>query len=133
MSNPTTPSPVQRAALLSSHGPARFEHFIVQAADCESLWGLRDNSGWVALADDSGAPGFPVWPHPDYAAECAMGAWAECFPSEIGVHEFAESWLPDMSKRGVSVAVFPTPSMKGVWISPDELNLYLTEELGKYE
>jgi hypothetical protein len=49
------------------------------------------------------------------------------------VHEFIEEWLPDMAERGVAVAAFPTPSMKGVWMKADELRQYLAEELRKYE
>jgi hypothetical protein len=106
---------------------------VTQAADCEALWGLRDETGWVALADDSQAPGFPVWPHPDYAMECATDTWLGCVPTEIDVHEFVEDWLPDMVVRGVMVAVFPTPSMSGVFISPNEFKIILLEELAKYE
>lgn len=129
---PELPEP-QRSALLSSPGPARFKHFVSRAADCERLWGLRDASGWVALADETGALGFPVWPHPDYATACATETWAGSLPAEIDVHEFTEEWLPDMAARAVSVAVFPTPSMKGVWMKPEELQQHLAEELGKYE
>jgi hypothetical protein len=123
----------QFAALLSSPAPARFKHFIGRAADCERLWGLRDATGWVSLADDTGAPGFPVWPHPDYAQACATEAWAGCLPAEINVHDFVEQWLPDMTERTVAVTVFATPSMKGIWMRPDELQRYLAEELTKYE
>jgi hypothetical protein len=123
----------QRMALLASAGPARFKHFIGRAADYERLWGLRDATGWVALADDTGAPGFPVWPHPDYAQACATETWAGSIPAEIDVHEFTDEWLPNMAERGVSVAVFPTPSLKGVWMKPEELQRYLAEELGRYD
>jgi hypothetical protein len=133
MTSLSTLSAAQRAALLSSPGPARFKHFIGRVADSEIVWGLRDASGWVALADDTGASGFPVWPHSDYAVACATEDWNGCFAAEIDVHEFTEKWLPDMDERGVSVAVFPTPSMKGVWVRPDELRRYLTGELEKYK
>jgi hypothetical protein len=43
----------QHLALIASPGPARVKHLVTQAADCEALWGLRDETGWVALADDS--------------------------------------------------------------------------------
>lgn len=132
MSSPPNLSPTQRAALLSAPASARFKHFIGRAADSESVWSLRNASGWVALADETGAAGFPVWPHPDYAAACATGLWTGCAPAQIEVHEFTEKWLSDMTERGVSVAVFPTPSMKGVWINPQQLERYLTEELGRY-
>lgn len=127
------PSPEQYAALISANGPKRLKHLISQAADRKVLWGLRDESGWVSLADDSDVPGFPIWPHPDYAQDCATGPWAGCLPAEIEVHEFVGDWLPDMSAQGVSIAAFPTPSMRGVWISPGELKLRLEEELAKYK
>lgn len=38
-----------------------------------------------------------------------------------------------MKELAVSVAAFPTPSMKGIWMRPDELQRYLAEELAKYE
>ena len=122
----------QRTALLSSPGPARCKHFIGRAADYERVWGLRDATGWVAVADDTGAPGFAVWPHPDYAQACATAAFAGCVPAEIDVHAFIKEWLPDMTEREVSVAVFPTPSLKGVWMQAAELQRYLSEELDKY-
>jgi hypothetical protein len=123
----------QRTALLSSPGHARFKHFIRRTADCERLWGLRDATGWVALADDTGAPGFPVWPHPNYAQACATEAWTGGLPAAIDVHEFIDEWLPNMPDGVVGVALFPTSSMKGVWTKADELRRYLAEELGKYE
>lgn len=123
----------QCTALLSSPGPARFKHFIARAADCERVWGLRDATGWVALADDTGAPEFPVWPHPDYAQACATQAWGGSLPAEIDVHDFIAAWLPDMTERKVFVAVFPTLLMQGVWMNPAELQQYLAEELKKYE
>jgi hypothetical protein len=124
---------MQFAALLSSDGPARFKHFIGRATDFEVVWGLRNTDGWVSLADDTGARGFPVWPHPDYATACATESWADCLPAKIDVHEFTEEWLPDMAEQQVRIAVFPTPSMKGVWITAEELRHFLTEELRRYE
>lgn len=126
-------SPTQLAALLAADGPKRFKHFIGRVADFEVVWGLRNANGWVALADDAGARGFPVWPHADYAAACAVDEWAGCVPAGIDVHEFCEDWLPDMAGRQVSVAVFPTPAMKGVWMAADALKGFLAEELEKYE
>lgn len=123
----------QRTALLSAAGPERFKHFIGRAADIEGVWGLRDADGWVTLADDTGAMGFAVWPHPDYALACATDGWAGNLPAEIDVHAFIEQWLPDMAARKVFVAVFPTPSMKGVCIAAEELRKYLADELAQYE
>ena len=74
-----------------------------------------------------------MWLHPDYAQACATETWAGSFPAEIDVHEFTGEWLPNMAEREVSVVVFATTSMKGVWMKPEELQRYLAEELGRYE
>ena len=133
MTTPPPLTPVQRAALLSADAPARLKHFVGQAADWERVWGLRNDSGWVALADAAGAEGFPVWPHPEYAKACAEHDWADCAPVAIDVHEFVDGWLPDMVRRGVSIAVFPTPALRGVWLSAAELGVRLADELARYE
>lgn len=130
---PPSISPTQFAALMSADGPARFKHFIGQVADAEAVWGLRNAEGWVALADDAGAHGFAVWPHADYAKACAAGEWSDCVPAPIDVHAFTEDWLPDMSEDHVSVAVFPTPSMQGVWIAAQALQGFLREALDQYD
>lgn len=56
--------------------------------------GVFDATGWVSLADDTGASGFPVWPHPDYVQACATETWAGSLPAEIDVHEFVNSGCP---------------------------------------
>ena len=114
-------------------GPARFKHFVSRVADWEKVWGLRSDSGWASVGDDDGNSGFPVWPHPQYAAACATGEWAENQPALIGVHEFVESWLRNMANDRVKVAVFPTPKMKGVVVEAGDLRQILQDELKQYE
>jgi hypothetical protein len=122
----------QYEALLHSLGPARLKHFIHRAVDSASVWSLRDARGWLILPDERGTPAFPVWPHPEYALAFAAEDWQEFTPDQIDVHEFLEKWLPDLNARGMPLAVFPTPSMKAVWIRPDEIRRQLRQELEKY-
>ncbi|HZW14029.1 MAG TPA: DUF2750 domain-containing protein [Noviherbaspirillum sp.] len=114
-------------------GPARFKHFVSRVADWQKVWGLRSDSGWVSVGYDDGNSGFPVWPHPQYAAACATGEWAENRPASIDVHEFVESWLLNMTDDGVKVAVFPTPKMRGVFVEARGLQRMLQDELEQYE
>lgn len=114
-------------------GPERYDHFVSRVTDWETIWGLRNESGWIAAGDEFGNSGFPVWPHPDYALACATGEWAGNSPSPIDVHDFAENWLPEMAADGVFIAVFPTPEMRGVPIDALELQRSLHEGLSQYE
>lgn len=111
----------------------RVEHFVKRAADQESVWGLRASDGWVSGEFGGGdRPAFPVWPHPEYASACATGAWSAATPEVIGLEEFMGEWLPEMSKQGVPVAVFPTPQGTAVTMAAQELSAALESELENY-
>jgi hypothetical protein len=114
-------------------GPMRYKHFVSRVADWETIWGLRNESGWVAAGDDAGNSCFPVWPHPDYAQACVTGAWVGNLPSPIDVHDFVENWLPEMAADSVFIAIFPTPEMRGVPIAALELQRDLQGALSQYE
>ena len=123
----------QFSAVSDLPGPERYKHFVGRVADWQSVWGLRSESGWVAAGDENGKSGFPVWPHPDYALVCAVGEWSGTSPSPIEVHEFVESWLPNLAAQGDLVAVFPTPSMRGVLVPATELQEHIQQELSQIE
>jgi hypothetical protein len=108
-------------AICALDGSGRYRHFVKRVADWQKVWGLRNESGWVAAMDDEGNPGFPVWPHPEYAAACAVDEWKDNVPTPIDVHEFIEDWLPHMAEEHVAAIVFPTPTLRGVMISATEL------------
>jgi hypothetical protein len=50
----------------------------------------------------------------------------------MGLQEFMGEWLPEMSKQGVPVAVFPTPQGTAVTIAAQELSAALESELENY-
>ena len=51
----------------------RYDHFIGKVGDQEEVWGLRNDEGFVSMADDTGLTGIPFWPHPDYENEMSGG------------------------------------------------------------
>ncbi len=126
-------NPKQLASVSALPGPDRYQHFVSRVADWRLVWGLKDENGWVSAADDDGNPGFPVWPHPDYATACASGSWAGNSPTPIEVHEFLEGWLPGMAKDGVAVVVFPTAAMRGVLVPALQLQQVIQDELSSIE
>jgi hypothetical protein len=123
----------QFSSVIASSGSDRYKHFVNRVADWESVWGLRNDSGWVSVGDDMDNSGFPVWPHPDYATACAIGDWEGNSPTSINVHDFVESWLPKMAADGVKIAVFPTPALSGVFVLALELQASIKGELAKID
>jgi hypothetical protein len=133
MTGPYPLNPNQFASVSALAGPERYKHFVARVADWQLVWGLKDQDGWVSAADDEGNPGVPVWPHPQYALACASGAWAGNSPAPIEVHEFLERWLPSMAEDGVLVAVFPTITMRGIFVPALQLQQAIEDELSGIE
>ena len=133
MTNTYALSPKEFQSVSALEAKERFTHFVKRVADWELVWGLRNESGWVAAGDNENNSGFPVWPHPEYAAACATNEWADASPQSIDVRTFMESWLPNMAADCILLAVFPTPNLHGVMVSAPELLAALEQELANYE
>lgn len=121
------------SAVIALTPAKRYSYFIKRVAGGEELWGLGSKTGWVLFGDKQGHELLSVWPHPRYAAVCAIGDWADKEPRHIKLSEWLETWIPGLRKDGRLIAVFPTPDGKGVAISPDKLKEDLERELSLYE
>ena len=119
--------------VLGADGPTRYAHFVKRVADWEEVWGLRAPDGWVAVSDESGVSMFPVWPHEEYARLVATDDWSNAVPTSIDVHDWIDSWLPNLLEDGSKIAVFPTPQGKGVVVEPQQLKADIENELSRYE
>jgi hypothetical protein len=121
------------AGVLATDGPTRYAHFVKQVADSEQVWGLRTEEGWVSVGDDDGNSMLPVWPHPDYAAACAVDEWDDAQPSAIDLDDWLDEWLVNLDDEGDQVAVFPTPQGRGVVVEPAQLRSDIEVELSRLE
>jgi len=133
MHTPYSLSPQQFAAVSALAGPERYRHFVSRVADWQTVWGLRNEGGWVTVGDDCGNSALPFWPHPEYAAACVTGEWADNAPTAVDIHEFVDQWLPNLATDGVIVAVFPTPALRGVIVPAQQLETHIREELAQIE
>lgn len=113
----------------------RYSYFIQLLVDEESVWGLRDDEGWVLGSDPEHGDIFPLWPHSAFAEACARGTWEGGKPAEIPLDEFIEDLLPLLEEDHITVAAFPTPDGNSLLVSPKDLDRDLrTEiELGREE
>lgn len=120
-------------AVLELDPSHRYTYFIKKVADWGELWTLESAEGWPVAGDAEGSVYFPVWPHDRYAVLCVGGPWAGCHPSAISVDEWLEHWIPGFIANQQMIAVFPTPAMNGVPVTPDRLEKDLRAELSLYE
>ena len=106
----------------------RYVYFIQLAVDGEEAWGLKNAEGWV-LAGDQDRDAFPVWPHPDLAAACALGDWEGALPEAIGLDELLADLIPILEEDGIAVAVFPGPDGESAIVVPEDLRRDLQAEI----
>jgi len=120
-------------ALLTQHGKARYSYFLTKTADQEKIWSLWHDGGWALAGGDQGRQLVPVWPHEKYAEACSNGPWADYEPKAIEMEAWLARWIPGMMRDARLVAVFPTPSDKGVAVEPAQLEADLRGKLAEYE
>ena len=133
MPDPYALSPQQQAGVIASDAATRYKHFVSCAADFAQVWGLRNSEGWFSFGTDDCPHVFPVWPHPAYALACANGPWAGAEASQIEVHTFINTWLPNFEAEGTCVAVLPTPELRAAVVPAAQLREDLSIELARIE
>lgn len=119
--------------VLSLSASKRYAYFIKKVSDWKQIWSLRNQEGWVLAGDEQGNELVPVWPHERFASACAVSNWKECEPSLIELSVWLTRWIPGILNDRRLIAVFPTPSHRGIIVSPERLKLDLESELLLYE
>jgi hypothetical protein len=120
-------------AVLSLPAERRYRYFVKKVAGEQVVWSLTAGNGWASGLDPAGQEVFPVWPHPRFAAACATGSWEGDEPRSIDLSAWLERWTSGLYADGTLVAVFPTPSGKGVVVGAARLREDIEEECSLYE
>jgi len=122
----------EREMVLALSARERYVYFIQLAVDSEELWGLRNSDGWVLAGEglpEGGRDAFPLWPHADFAAACAVADWEGAEPAPIGLAELLEDLLPILEEDGLALAVFPDVEGDSAVVEPDDLRRDLQAEI----
>ncbi len=99
----------------------RYRHFIDHFRRHGRAWILIGNSGTAMARDEQGREVVPVWPDAGSAHACACSSWPDYRPEEIDRQHMLAKLFPGLRRRGVCLAVYPTPDDKGVIVLPDQL------------
>ncbi len=118
----------EQEIVLALSARERYGYFVQLAVDSGETWGLKNDEGWV-LAGDEERDALPLWPHPDFAAACALGDWAKAVPQPIALDELLADLIPILEEDGISVAVFPGPDGDSAVVDPKDLRHDLEAEI----
>jgi hypothetical protein len=118
----------------SALGPSeRYAHFLKRVLETKELWSLKGDDGFVAMVDDEGHAGLPLWPHHRFAEQHATGELSSTQPARISLSDFINKWVGGMEKDGLKLVIFPTLGMQGIVVEPARLLADLSEELKQNE
>lgn len=125
-----TRSAAARAAINRLPAGERFDLFVDEVTASGSLWSLANGDDWVVMGCD-GDECLPLWPDADFAADFAIGDWADCTARAISLEVFVSRWIAGLTRDGTLLAVFPNDGDEGIVITPDELAESLRGDAGR--
>ncbi len=99
----------------------RYRYFVDHFRRHGLAWILTGSRGTAMARDEQGREVVPVWPDAGSAHACACSSWPDYQPEEIGRDRLLAKLFPDLRRRGICLAVYPTPDDKGVIVLPDQL------------
>ena len=102
--------------------------FALRVREQGGLWGLKDaDDAWAIHEDlDDQSEVMPVWVDEQSARACAVGEWAAYEPTELGIENFVNDWLPAMQEDLVWIGINFTETEQGDEVDPEELAQLLT-------
>jgi len=114
------PTTTEFQFLEDANSEDRLNYFLTRSMECEDVWGLHNESGWV-LKEDSGDFILAVWNYDILAAECAQGEWSDYKPDSISLEHFIYHTLPQMDQQEIMVEILPSPQKPGLLIEAGAL------------
>ena len=82
-----SPSPTEQAVLESLPLEERFRYAITRICECEEVWSLGDDRGWlIREIDDRQA--IAIWPYRRMAEEYQLEEWANNEPVCVSLEHF---------------------------------------------
>ena len=97
----------------------RQELVVSYIAKANEIWMVQGTEGFVMFEGDDSVQ-LPVFPHRDLAQKFVDINDIEGQCVSVSLDEFAQTWLPGLTKNGVELVMFPTTS--------DVENLVMTAE-----
>lgn len=121
-------------AMLNKPARDRYIYSVKRIAEREEAWTLKDADGNIASFSDNVDNLFYIWPYKEYALKCAYGEWKNYKLFRLPLNNLLEKTLPNLSKEGIQVAVFQSPSdSQTVAVSADDFLNNLLYECSQYE
>jgi len=116
-----SPSSEEQTALQTLSLEVRFHYAISRFCECEEVWGLGDDSGWLIRDVDDKAV-ITIWPYRQMAEECVQGEWSDSEPVSVSLEHFLYQLLKQCQENEITMEVCPVPGKTGFMLSAAQLH-----------
>lgn len=116
----TAPTIAESTLLENANAEERLEYFLTRSMECEEVWGLHNESGWV-LKEDGDNTILAIWNYDVLAEACAQGKWSGYRPDAISLEHFVYHTLPQLDQQEILVEILPSPQKTGLLIEAGAL------------
>ena len=99
----------------------RYNIFIADAAQNNSVWGLYSDTGWCLAQTDNNTSALALWPQSQYAQACAEGIWQGAVAREISLDKLLNELLPALDQDNIMVVVFAGIKGDGIAAAPKDI------------
>ena len=106
------PTLSEQALLNELPAVGRLEYAVSRIFECEEVWGLGDENGWLIRDVDDKAV-ISIWPYRQMAQECAQGDWSGCSAISVSLEHFLYTLLKQCQNSAITLEVCPAPGSAG--------------------
>lgn len=120
-------------AILHKSGKERYVYALKRIAEQKVAWTLKSTEGIIKTIDENGDDFIHIWPYKEYALKCVTGDWENLELLKITLDSLLYETLPNLSKKGIKIAVFKVPNDSFiVGVSADDFLNNLLYECSNY-
>lgn len=128
-----SPSAAEQARLNEYSSEERFQYAITRMCECEEVWSLGDDDGWL-IRDVDGQSAIAIWPYRQMAVAFISGDASNSEPVSVSLEHFLYTLLKQCEEARIVLDVNPSPLEKGYVIGAAQLYEILENmvETGSY-
>jgi len=114
------PSSDEQLLLADLPPEERFNYAIPRICECEEVWSLGEEQGWLVRHMDDQAV-ISVWPYHQMALESAEKDYSGCRAIAVSLEHFLYKVLARCRDGKIKIDVCPAPGQPGYMLSADRL------------
>lgn len=115
------PTPLEKELIPKLGHAERMEYFLTRAGECEEIWSLGNDQGWL-IHEQDGKDCIHLWNYECLANDYLSQANHPGYQAQsVSLERFVDELLPTMIEMDLHLQIFATPTEQGAVIKASAL------------